>query len=337
VDIASEIDELRIEDETLKEIVKNWEENEKTIETLKQQAEMFGMTETQIALYNLALKDATAEQMEAASATLADIEQKTALKQILENIKDPYEEINEKIAAANWLFATGQLDIEQYTLYMAKLGEEMEKLTDDGKDQFAELKDAIEGWGKDSAKAIADFAISGSASFSDMAQSIIKDMISMMLYQQMMKPLFSGISTGLFGDAATGATGLLSGLFGGGKASGGSVSPGKMYEVNETGLPELLNIGNRQFLMMGNRSGSVVAATGGSSSGGGSSSPSVNVIINNNNNSDVSQQSQPNGNGGIDLIVTVDNLVAKNLNKHGSSSSKALRKGYGARPTLTGR
>ena len=66
-------------------------------------------------------------------------------------------------------------------------------------------------------------------------------------------------------------------------------------------------------------------------------SPSVNVVINNNNNSDVSQQSQSNGNGGIDLIVTVDNLVAKNLNKHGSSSSKALRKGYGARPILTGR
>lgn len=182
------------------------------------------------------------------------------------------------------------------------------------------------------------FAISGSASFSDMAQSIIKDMMSMMIYQQMMKPLFSGISTSLFGDAATGATGFLSGLFGGGRAGGGSVSPGKIYEVNETGIPELLNVGNRQFIMMGNRGGSVAAIS--ASSGGvnpSSGRASVNVIINNNNNSDVSQQSQPNGNGGIDLIVTVDNLVAKNLNKHGSSSSKALRKGYGARPTLTGR
>lgn len=337
VAIASEIDSLKTQNEAEKEIIKNWEENEKTIDGLKEQAATIGMTEAQIELYKLSLKDATKEQMESASATLADIEQKTALKQILEDIRSPYQDYLDKIATANSLLVTGQLSIEDYALYMSKLSEEMEKLTDDGKDQFKELKDAIEGWGKDSAKAIADFAVKGAGSFSDMAESIIADLLQMMIYQQMMKPLFSGISTSLFGDAATGATGLLSGLFGGGKASGGSVSPGKMYEVNETGMPELLNIGNRQFLMMGNRSGSVVAATRASSSGGGSSSPSVNVIINNNNNSDVSQQSQPNGNGGFDLVVTVDNLVAKNLNKHGSSSSKALRKGYGARPTLTGR
>jgi len=336
VAIASEIDSLKTQNEAEKEIIKNWEENEKTIDGLKEQAATIGMTESQVELYKLSLKDATKEQMESASATLADIEQKTALKQILEDIRSPYQDYLDKIATANSLLVTGQLSIEDYTLYMSKLSEEMEKLTDKGKDQFEELKDAIEGWGKDSAKAIADFAVKGAGSFSDMTESIIADLLQMMIYQNITKSLFSGISTGLFGDAATGATGLLSGLFGGGKASGGSVSPGKMYEVNETGLPELLNVGNRQFLMMGNNSGSVVAAAG-VSSGGGSSSPSVNVIINNNNNSDVSQQTQSNGNGGFDLVVTVDNLVAKNLNKHGSSSSKALRKGYGARPTLTGR
>ena len=30
-----------------------------------------------------------------------------------------------------------------------------------------------------------------------------------------------------------------------------------MYEVNERGIPELLSIGNRQFLMMAGRGGSV--------------------------------------------------------------------------------
>jgi len=335
VDLAAEIDSLTQMNEAEKEIIKNWEENEKTIEGLKEQAATIGMTEAQVTLYKLALKDATAEQIAAASATLADIEKKNELKQILEDIRSPYQDYQDKIATANALLVEGSLSIEEYTLYMAKMAGEMEKVAEDGKDQFKELKDAIEGWGKDSAKAIADFAVKGAGSFSDMAESIISDLIQMMVYQNITKGLFEGMGTGV--------SGFLSGFFGGGRAGGGSVSPGKMYEVNETGLPELLNIGNRQFLMMGNRSGSVVAATGGSSSGGGtrqgsgSGAPSVNVIINNNNNSDVSQQSQSNGNGGIDLIVTVDNLVAKNLNKHGSSSSKALRKGYGARPILTGR
>lgn len=327
VDIASEIDELRIEDETLKEIVKNWEENEKTIETLKQQADMIGMTETQMALYNLALKDATAEQMEAASATLADIEQKTALKEILEDIKDPYEDFADKISTANMLLATGSLSVEKYTLYMGKLSKEIAKLAEEEKDQFEELKQAIEGWGKDSAKAIADFALTGKTSFSDMAQSIIKDMISMMLYQQMMKPMFDGIGTGV--------SGFLSGFFGGGRAGGGSVSPGKMYEVNERGLPELLNIGNRQFLMMGDRSGHVAAATA-ASSGGGSAPVGAGFTVNIINNS-TSEISTREGTQGADLDVMVDALVAKKLGQRNSQSARMMRNNYGAKEPLVSR
>jgi hypothetical protein len=40
------------------------------------------------------------------------------------------------------------------------------------------------------------------------------------------------------------------------RADGGPVSAGSMYQVNERG-PELLNVGSRQFLMMGAHSGSV--------------------------------------------------------------------------------
>lgn len=67
----------------------------------------------------------------------------------------------------------------------------------------------------------------------------------------------------LFGSgAAGGSTGgnifssLLGGLFGGGKASGGPVDRGRLYEVNER-RPELLSVGGRDFLMMGAQSGRV--------------------------------------------------------------------------------
>ena len=58
-------------------------------------------------------------------------------------------------------------------------------------------------------------------------------------------PLGSGGGGGGIGDLFSSA---LSALFGGGRAAGGWVSPGKMYEVAENG-PELLRVGNRQFLL----------------------------------------------------------------------------------------
>lgn len=49
---------------------------------------------------------------------------------------------------------------------------------------------------------------------------------------------------------------LASAFFGGGRASGGPVSAGMFYRVNENG-PELLSVGGNDYLMMGNRSGMV--------------------------------------------------------------------------------
>lgn len=48
----------------------------------------------------------------------------------------------------------------------------------------------------------------------------------------------------------------ISALFGGGLATGGMANAGMFYRVNENG-PELLSIGGRDFLMMGNQSGMV--------------------------------------------------------------------------------
>ena len=46
------------------------------------------------------------------------------------------------------------------------------------------------------------------------------------------------------------------------RALGGPVLPGKMYEVNEQGMPELLNVFGRQYLMMGGAAGFVTPLGG---------------------------------------------------------------------------
>lgn len=128
----------------------------------------------------------------------------------------------------------GEIDTTQFEEAMAKIDESIAKLTEDGADKFKELERAIDGWGKNSAKAIADFAINGKSSFSDMAKSIIGDLMQMIVYQNITKPLFDGIkSSGIFSDIGS-ALG-----FGGGRASGGPVTPGNYYVVGERG-PEIL-------------------------------------------------------------------------------------------------
>ena len=70
--------------------------------------------------------------------------------------------------------------------------------------------------------------------------------------------MFGDMIGGLFGGGEGGEGsgggfnwgGLFASFFGGGRADGGPVMGGKMYEVNERGMPELLNIGSKQLLMM---------------------------------------------------------------------------------------
>lgn len=68
-----------------------------------------------------------------------------------------------------------------------------------------------------------------------------------------------------------------------GRAFGGAVSAGKMYEVNELGMPELLNFGGKQMLMMPESGNGYVSPLGGGAGSGGVGGGSpviVNVTMN---------------------------------------------------------
>lgn len=148
----------------------------------------------------------------------------------------------------------GRVDLSVYNEVIAKLRE----VKTEGKTTFDELKSAIDGWGKQSAKAIADFAISGKGSFSDLTKSILSDIGQMMIYSSI-KPFFDNISS-----KNTGVGSLLSGLFGGGRATGGPVNPGEFYVVGEKG-PEILVPGT---------SGTVIPN---GATGGGSTNVSISI------------------------------------------------------------
>ena len=136
---------------------------------------------------------------------------------------------------------------------------------------------------------LVSFVTTGKGSFSDLAQSIISDLIRIQIRSAMTNViggaggLFSTIVGTLAGGAAGGgaAAGTSSSMYSlggsgssisGFRADGGPVSAGGLYRVNERG-PEMLDVGGKQYLMMGNQSGSVIA------NGGGSVGGSVNVSV----------------------------------------------------------
>lgn len=78
--------------------------------------------------------------------------------------------------------------------------------------------------------------------------------------------------------------------FGGGRANGGPVGAGTLYDVNERGTPELLTVGAKTMLMMGAEGGTVTPLTGlsaitsssgaGASSSGGAAQPVIHQTFN---------------------------------------------------------
>lgn len=86
-------------------------------------------------------------------------------------------------------YLSGQIDTSTYDQLIAKLHD----VKDEGKDAFADLQSAIEGWGQASADAFVEFAFTGKTSFADMTASILKDLAKMMVYQNVTKPMADGI------------------------------------------------------------------------------------------------------------------------------------------------
>ena len=271
------------------------------------------------------------------------------------------DEMNKKVAEGKAIYSATRTPIEAYIITMEKLNEllkagaidqdtygraskqaldEMSKATEKTKDGFEELQQAIEGWGKDSAEAIVDFAMTGKSSFSDMIQSMISDMMKMILYQQIMKPLAGAISDGSSGWLSL-LVGFVGSLFGvGGSTSipagvglwhgGGVVGYDKPQTafVNPAlfaGAPRLhKGLAPDEYPAILQRGETVTPK-------GGSIAPTINII--NNAGAEISTDMQE-VNGGMQIDVMIDQVVAKKMGQFGSSSNKVLRSNFSAKERL---
>lgn len=267
------------------------------IQSLTKQAETLGMTKEQLLAYDAAHLKLSESQKRVAANTIAQItafnQQKQAEKDALEfaldfeqrlresddrelaaledqsaaeadhtkqleekaqairELLDPTITLMNTQAEMNELVAAGVLTEDEATAAINKMGDEAGK-----------TKSAAKDIGLTFASAFEDAALGGKK-FSQVLQSLAQDIEKLILRKTITQPILDGVGNWfdkqslppLTGDGG-GIGDWFSGLFGGGRATGGGVSRGMFYEVNENS-PELLNVGGKNYLMMGGNDGYV--------------------------------------------------------------------------------
>lgn len=198
---------------------------------------------------------AAAEKLAALAVFRADglereKETQEALKRLMEegarlteSLQTPLERYSEQMETLTALLEKGAIDQDTWTRAQAKYYEELTGISADyAKTMQENIQSAL---GDELAKGL-------DMSFKGIATSFLK-----MLLQMEAQALSANLMSALFGGGGTTKSPLVSligGLFGGGKATGGQVSRGMLYEVNEGG-PEMLTVGGRDYLMTGSQAG----------------------------------------------------------------------------------
>lgn len=107
----------------------------------------------------------------------------------------------------------------------------MQQLNEQWQNTTRMMQEATTRWANNATDALTEFVMTGKLSFSDFANSIIRDLLRIAIQKNITGQLFASMeSDGFFSSIAS--------IFGGGRAVGGPVSPGTAYMVGEQG-PEM--------------------------------------------------------------------------------------------------
>lgn len=276
-------------DENAKAAAKAAAAIDKQIQALQEQAATVGMTTTQTTMYKLAQDGATKAQLESAAAALAIVD---AYAESQKAIKDQGERLEAFKRVQESTFTDGQKVLQDYQEKVETLRaslvkgdisqteyDEVFKGLDEGlsksQDKLNETKDVMSAFADQAARnaqdAFADFLFDPFADGVDgMAANfgkVLQRMVAEAAAAQLMNDALGAV--GADGNRAGGflttglkAAGAFFG-FAGGKAVGGPVEAGKLYEVGENNAPEMFMSNGRQYMIPGN-SGSIKPAGGAS-------------------------------------------------------------------------
>ena len=207
-------------------------------------------------------------------STRRDEEHARALRDVLEAIEDERAQLGmtneerERYNNLKRLSADASEDERRAVIDATDALQQERKAMDDS----IALKDE---WRNGMVDAITD-VVTGAKSlkeaFTDFFDSLAA-MITEMIARRWVEQLFGQAGSNQSGSAGGFLNSLFGALFGGGRASGGPVSSGRVYEVGEGNRPELYMSGGREYMIPGN-SGRVVPL------GGSGRGMTINQVIN---------------------------------------------------------
>lgn len=255
--------------------------------SIRRELETFGMNDIELKLFDLKGKGASDEILKEAESILKRVdalkrekeqreEVEEARKREVEGLLDWKRGIEATLADYAFEYELLKMTNDEREIAIALRYANAEAASEEGKmiveairknQEFAKEQqdtidslDAVRGAGKDF---FADFA-SGAKSFKDSmmdALDSLRNRLVQLASEKLMDQILgtSGSSDG--GQLGQAISSFFGSFFKGGRAGGGSVTPGSMYRVNETGM-EMVSVGGRDYLMTGSQSGIVSAAGG---------------------------------------------------------------------------
>ncbi len=152
-------------------------------------------------------------------------DQADAIKKIFEDTRTPLENYTERIQNLQTILGKGLIDPDTFSRAVGLANKELTSFTEKGKSDIDILTDAINGFGNEFTSTLTEAFMTGKLNFTDMVNSIQRDIIRMMIKKNITDPSVSFL------------TDLFKG-FGGARALGGPVSSNTPYMVGERG-PEL--------------------------------------------------------------------------------------------------
>ncbi|MDP3272797.1 phage tail tape measure C-terminal domain-containing protein [Limnobacter sp.] len=273
-------------------------------------------------------------------------------ERVFQETRTPLEQYITRIEYLQKLFDGKVIDVETFTRGVEKANKDLEDFGKTGRSEIEDLEFAIQGFGKKSADAFVDFALTGKASFADLTDSILADLARLLVQQNITDPLFKAISGGVSAGGGLGGifdslVGSVGSFFGGGGpvefaptpfANGGIMTPYGPMKLNAYAGGGIVNSPQMYVAGEGRMNEAIIPLPDGRSvpvtmTGGGMGDVNVEVNVINQGqpaNARVVGQRQT-GNGlSIDVLIdTVDNALGARMSKGQGSLANAVPRKFG--------
>lgn len=272
-------------------------------------------------------------------------------ERVFQETRTPLEQYIARIEYLQKLFDGKVIDVETFTRGVEKANKDLEDFGKTGRSEIEDLEFAIQGFGKKSADAFVDFALTGKASFTDLTDSILADLARLIVQQNITDPLFKAISGGVSAGGGLGGifesvVGSVGSFFGSGPvefaptpfANGGIMTPYGPMKLNAYAGGGIVNSPQMYVAGEGSMNEAIIPLPDGRSvpvtmTGGGMGDVNVEVNVINQGqpaNARVVGQRQT-GNGlSIDVLIdTVDNALGARMSKGQGSLANAVPRKFG--------